>query len=96
MHNIEKLHQLLNKWYLSKGYNNKKDAWFETQLISETRIKAIKITDLTGNTPSRRYTFIDVDTQDTLDKAMNYFNKQLELTEQDLREISDIIDTNMK
>jgi len=88
---IKQLEDTLNRWYISKGYYNQTNCYrLDLQLFNQS--KALAITDLTGKTDCRIYTFIDAETNKVIKDAILYFEQQLALTKEEFKEVEKLID----
>lgn len=88
---IKQLEDVLRLWYLRHGYYDGSNEWFVIETSFAYRKKTIQIIDLTGKTPSGKYTFVDSDTNRTITAAVKHFNGELILTKEDFRDIWNIL-----
>lgn len=95
---LENLEEVIKQWYLSNGYMNNEVNWFNTNLFSSWKKKYLQITDCTGKTEQKVYSFEGSKLDEVIGAAIQYFINDLnsKLTIEDYENIINLINKEVK
>lgn len=89
---IDVLEVVVRNWYLHSGYCNNDRNWFRILTNFSYANKILCVVDETGLTQSREYVFQSNNTEEVVQKAIEHFKMQMVLTNNDIEEVSKILD----